>query len=200
MRQTASATGLPVFYSEQLITHTGSFGQQLTAAMNAVFQQGVDHLITIGNDCLELSVSHLKQAVSQLQKHPLVLGPDRRGGLYLIGLSRQIFQDAQWLEIPWQTNRVCGMVNRIFSSFSISWLPALADINGIADLYKYQSTDVRALCLVTYLLTLLSGQSGLLITRPIYRRSWTGLRIRSLRAPPATPSSPFHFHYQSTAQ
>jgi len=102
VKRLAHRTGYPVVVVEgrDQVGHT--FGQRLTHAFRKVFDQGYERVIALGNDCLNLRLSDLRQAVAALDSRPAVLGPDLDGGAYLIGLRRQAFRPGALEALPWQ--------------------------------------------------------------------------------------------------
>ena len=115
-----------------------TFGQKLTHAIAEVFARGYDEIVCVGNDCLELTVSHLQAAFAQLAEAPLVLGAARDGGIYLIGMRRSVLEPAlhALASCRWQASitladllhaaRVCAIATRVLSR--------RADIDTIRDL------------------------------------------------------------------
>lgn len=98
----ARQTNLPYFIISGKEQSGSSFGERLTHAIQSVFERGFQHVIAIGNDCLELTKQHLIDAEKALAKKAMVLGPTQNGGAYLIGLSKATFQKEQFEILPWQ--------------------------------------------------------------------------------------------------
>lgn len=98
-RHTAEATGLPLFTTDQQEGNT--FGERLTHAIQQVFDQGFERVITIGNDSPGLTAEHILQAANQLNHHELVLGPAKDGGTYLIGLHKGAFDQKTLSLLDW---------------------------------------------------------------------------------------------------
>ena len=132
--QTASASGLPLYtcYSNQ--QSTGNFGTRLADAMEAVFEQGFERVIVIGNDSPELTTALLQQACTSLLTHPIVLGPALDGGVYLIGLSKTAYNRALFVQLPWETPQVQAAWLTYAPNIEVVWLRPLSDIDGHSDL------------------------------------------------------------------
>lgn len=82
--------------------HGNSFGEKLENAVETLHGLGYTQIVIVGNDCPDLLATDIQQAFSELQKHQLVLGPDHRGGCYLIGFNTE---DRGRLRcIQWQRN------------------------------------------------------------------------------------------------
>lgn len=153
--KTATATGLPVLHSADLIQHRGSFGEQISGALQAVFDLGYGRVLVVGNDCPGLSPAVLLGAADALRDAPVVLGPDRRGGLYLLGLARDAFDQNQLAQLPWQTPALCRATRRAFADCTVTELPRLGDVNHLADLQAYHPADAGVGVFVGALLALL---------------------------------------------
>ncbi len=98
-RKTARATGLPLFTADH--QHGNTFGERLTHALQEVFDQGFERVITIGNDSPELTPEILLHAANALDHHELVLGPAKDGGTYLIGLHKYAFDQHALAKLNW---------------------------------------------------------------------------------------------------
>lgn len=181
-RLTAEATGLPVIHSTTLISHTGTFGNQLAGAVRATFALGYERVIVIGNDCPALTTVHLVQAAVALQTAPVVLGPDCRGGLYLLGLSRAAFDGVSLAALPWQTSQLAQAANRLYAGESVRLSARLSDVNSRGDLLHYQAITPDITLLIASLLAVESSKTA----RPVYAARPVGLSgsTRSLRGPP----------------
>jgi uncharacterized protein len=132
-----AATGLPYYLISSAQQKGTTFGERLHQALSQTFALGFEQVIVIGNDCPQLRVGDLHRAVGLLNQADTVLGPCRNGGIYLLGLSRQVFEKVGSLEqISWQT----PAVHRELTAFlqqgqtSVACLPTYADINTSADL------------------------------------------------------------------
>jgi len=63
-----------------------SFGQRLENAVNDLAAEGYDRVVIVGRDCPQLTSDHVSNAIQLLDSNQLVIGPDHRGGCWLIGL------------------------------------------------------------------------------------------------------------------
>ncbi len=82
----------------------GDLGERMAGAFEESFRTGSTATVIIGSDCPGLSPDVITAAFARLTETPVVLGPARDGGYYLIGLSRpmpELFRG-----IPWGTDRV----------------------------------------------------------------------------------------------
>jgi Uncharacterized protein conserved in bacteria (DUF2064) len=76
-----------------------SFGQRLENAVESLASQGYKEIAIVGRDCPDLELQDILSAFEALNRHALVLGPDHRGGCYLIGIhaaDRSRLRGVQW--------------------------------------------------------------------------------------------------------
>lgn len=74
-------------------------GRRLAAATGKAFVDGAGRVVVIGTDCPHLASSRIEEAFSRLAAAPVVLGPAKDGGYYLIGLrgpNPTLFDDIPW--------------------------------------------------------------------------------------------------------
>ncbi|MCB0637446.1 MAG: DUF2064 domain-containing protein [Lewinella sp.] len=136
LRAVLGRTGLPVIWLDELQQQGATFGQRLTNGMAMAFAQGYTSLLVVGNDCPQLQSHHLQRAAAALQVAPWVLGPDQRGGAYLIGVRREAFAPVAWLGLPWQTDGLLDALLGLAEEGETVLLPAESDLNAAADLLR----------------------------------------------------------------
>jgi uncharacterized protein len=141
-RSLAQASGLEVFWIDEPQQRGGSFGERLAGAFQQLFDQGYERVISIGNDCPELSVELLQQAVQRLEKNQPVLGPANDGGVYLIGMNRAQFDAGSFARLPWNTSRLGAALGQSLAAKvpKISYLVALHDIDDRPSLESFLET------------------------------------------------------------
>lgn len=74
-------------------------GARLAAATGMAFVDGADRVVAIGSDSPHLPTAFIEEAFARLSTAPLVLGPARDGGYYLVGLREpapSLFEDIPW--------------------------------------------------------------------------------------------------------
>lgn len=131
-RQQAAASGLPVQMWDASQQVGKTFAQRLTHALCSLQQEGWEHIIIIGDDCPELHHKQLTEAAYALQNGQPVLGPDKDGGAYLIGLSLINFNPNAFLALPWQTDQLLSALSAWLSlSGSLYSLSPQQDINTL---------------------------------------------------------------------
>jgi glycosyltransferase A (GT-A) superfamily protein (DUF2064 family) len=88
----------------------------LSHAIQSVLDRGYDKVIVLGNDSPGLHLNHLQEAFLELQDKSVVLGPDFKGGTYLMGFSK--FLLIRGFKIDWQTSKVFEQLRALYSSQS----------------------------------------------------------------------------------
>lgn len=112
-----------------------SFGERLHHAFSKVFSMGFSRVIAIGSDTPQLRSTHIRTAAQALKDKGMVLGPDHRGGVYLIGLDRDTFHQIRFDAIPWQTEKVIDALRSCRPDEEVL-LGYLHDLNTLDDLVK----------------------------------------------------------------
>ena len=108
-----------------------SFGERLQRAVTKLVVSGYRQIIVVGSDCPELQSSDISTAFEKLSNHHLVLGPDHRGGCYLIGFHAE---DSHKLRgIQWQENTDCAELQEVFGPEYTYLLSVKHDVDSIVD-------------------------------------------------------------------
>jgi len=108
-----------------------TFGARLEAAVEKLSQLGYDQIAIVGRDCPHLATSDVTEAFNRLGDHRLVLGPDHRGGCYLIALAtrnRHLLRG-----IRWKRNTDFAQFGDRIPSGKLSVLPVKQDLDSWAD-------------------------------------------------------------------
>ncbi len=110
-----------------------SFGQRLENAIESLARLGYQEIVIVGRDCPELGQSDIIQAFELLRQHRLVLGPDHRGGCYLIGIYAN---DREKLHgIRWQRNTDFRQILDRFGDQNICKLSVKLDLDSLSDVW-----------------------------------------------------------------
>lgn len=110
-----------------------SFGQRLQNAVETLARLGYEQIVIIGQDCPDLEPVDIRHSFALLDTHRLVLGPDHRGGCYLIGLHAR---DAERLNrVQWQRNTDFCQICARFVNESVFALPTKIDLDTIDDIW-----------------------------------------------------------------
>jgi glycosyltransferase A (GT-A) superfamily protein (DUF2064 family) len=156
-RKIAKSSCLPVFEVNELQQHGAGFGEKLANAIESVFDNGFRNVVVIGNDCPQLTVGIITNAAAELQHHDLVLGPDKSGGVYLIGLSKSLFNSKRFANAPWQTPHLLKGLDNAFSETTAYLLPALKDANSFVDLIQINALLPASCKLKALIISILAG-------------------------------------------
>lgn len=112
----------------------GDLGARLTFALDRGFTSGLNQIVVVGSDCPSVNQAKIRQTLTLLRSHDVVIGPAIDGGYYLIGLNRPcpfLFEN-----IPWSTDRVLETTRAIAAhhNLSVALLSPLSDIDCPEDL------------------------------------------------------------------
>jgi glycosyltransferase A (GT-A) superfamily protein (DUF2064 family) len=129
---TIHKTNLPYFISDETTQIGTTFGEKLSTAVQAVFDQGFENIIIVGNDTPGLTAQLIHDTDFSLGQNDLVLGPDYNGGAYLIGLSKGVFNKKMFANLSWKTSKVFQQL-KAFSEDQVVILKPLSDFNTISD-------------------------------------------------------------------
>jgi uncharacterized protein len=185
-----AATGLPYYLISSAEQKGHTFGERLYQALSQTFAQGYERVIVIGNDCPQLTVRDLHQAAGLLCQHDTVLGPSQNGGVYLLGLSKQVFEKAGSFEqIPWQTPEVHQELKAYFGQqqTTVACLSTYADINTPKDFRQARRKKWFRRSLRSWIVRLLNlpvprlRQPGFLLIPVLYQAA------NRFRGPPVFP-------------
>ncbi|KRP08912.1 MAG: hypothetical protein ABR95_12620 [Sphingobacteriales bacterium BACL12 MAG-120813-bin55] len=142
-RKVAAQSGLPVILHTTAHQEGPTFGLRLQRALQLAFDQGYENVIAIGSDCPQLKSHHLRKAAAMLEYHDVVGGPDYRGGVYLLGLSRAAFTQTDIAALPWQSAGLFAAIENSTPDRRAT-LPRLHDINSLADTFKLLRLPIRS--------------------------------------------------------
>ena len=129
-------TCLPFSISFDTSNDSDSFGSKLYKASKEVFSRGFEHIIIIGNDCPQLNPKKLSEAAKSIKNGKRVIGPDKRGGIYLLAISKNDLDQINFINLPWQTEILTDTLKSNFktSGKEFELLESLQDINFTFDL------------------------------------------------------------------
>ncbi len=117
-------------------------GARMGDAFSRRFDEGEDRVVVIGSDCPWLGAPHLHQAIDELERGEVVLGPADDGGYWLVAQRPpgvELFTD-----IPWSCPETLSQTRQRLEQLGVTWieLEELTDIDTIADLDRVL-TDPR---------------------------------------------------------
>jgi 2-phospho-L-lactate guanylyltransferase (CobY/MobA/RfbA family) len=168
-------------YTVHLQKYTGaSFGERLEDAVERLAMLGYRKIVIVGSDCPSLEAHDISRTFQLLEQKRLVLGPDHRGGCYLIGLHAE--DRAQLAGIRWHQNADFAELLRRYGEGSTAQLPVKIDLDTLEDLRLLaQSKNVWS-ALAATLLQLLDVVHC--ETKELSRRNTTRHQTLSWQLPP----------------
>lgn len=111
-----------------------NFGERLENAVARLQALGYSRIVIIGRDCPDLTMEDIRRAFRRLHSNQLVLGPDHRGGCYLIGLQAALADRLQG--IHWQQNKDLNQLRQRFAHGNVFLLPVKQDLDTLNDLKR----------------------------------------------------------------
>ena len=112
----------------------GSLGERMLNYFQQTLVEGNVKSVLIGSDTPRLSPHLIAEAFESLETHPVVLGPSRDGGYYLVGMSESVVDI--FTGVAWSTSLVFRQTVELLQQQKLSWheLPLQNDIDDIEDL------------------------------------------------------------------
>ena len=132
--ETIARTGLKLYRSDEASQRGATFGERLANAMEEIFALGEERLLVVGNDCPQTTASHLRSAAQKLEAGENVIGPDQRGGVWLIGLQRTDFDASAFANLAWETSQLYKQLVGIIPNHAKA--SSLSDLNTFDDLSR----------------------------------------------------------------
>jgi len=172
----------------------GGFRTRINATIETLADAGYEKIILVGSDCPSLSARDLDAAYASLQSRRAVIGPDHKGGMYLIGLR---VADRRLLEnLPWQRNRDFEALRGRFDPGEVALLPVKQDVDTTGDLELLARGDPRTraalAAIARRVLLAIAPLPGELrrAASGVCRRLWIRRMLRYLHAPPRAQTAP----------
>lgn len=120
---------LPGFVSH--VQRGATFAQRLEAATEELARLGYEKIVIVGSDCPALTSYDIATAFRRLAAERLVLGPDHRGGCYLIALRRS---DRNLLRgVRWNRDGDRTQLSGRVAADEVSFLSVKQDVDSWAD-------------------------------------------------------------------
>ena len=110
-----------------------SFADRLENAIESLVQLGYQEIVIVGRDCPEVEQSDIVEAFELLGQHRLVLGPDHRGGCYLIGIHAN--DRGKLHGIRWQRNTDFRQILNRFGNQDVCGLCVKIDLDSLSDVW-----------------------------------------------------------------
>lgn len=158
-----------------------SFAERLENAVETVTQLGYDRVVVIGRDCPQLERDDVAAAFARLGDHRLVLGPDHRGGCYLIGVRTR---DRHLLgNVRWRRNTDFAELRGRCPRGAVHALAVKHDLDSWADVVSLARAGGAAAQLAAFLIGVLTGLLRSL--ELVFDAAAQRLRVRWQMPPPA---------------
>ena len=108
-------------------------GKRMSDAFCRCFAKGVEEVVLIGSDCPTIEATHLLQAAEALEEYPVVLGPAKDGGYWLVAQrapGANLFSD-----VPWSDPDTLAMTRKRLENLGVEWgeLAILDDLDTAED-------------------------------------------------------------------
>lgn len=135
----AEASGVDVFWIDENKQRGDDFASRFTHAFEDLYAKGYANVLSIGNDCPELTIDRLKTAIAQLKQNKTVLGPAEDGGAYLLGFPKEHFDGFPFKELPWQQDDLYEeiLLHTKLNGTAYHCLDPLADIDSQKDVLAF---------------------------------------------------------------
>ncbi len=163
-------------------------GKNLGERMKTCFLDAVrmkfEHIILIGSDIPDISLSILQQAFRTLKTHDAVVGPARDGGYYLIGFRHDTFIPEVFAPLRWGGKTVLrSTLNRLNKKgCRVHLLPTWNDVDTLADAKALLQRNKSGKCTcpktIAYLNNAVKSEGRSLQLQPVTKR-----RFHMPRAP-----------------
>lgn len=185
-RKMASATGTDVVVIDEHSQKGRTFGERYTNAFQDLFDRGYSKVVSIGNDCPDLTAEILSAAIDRMQHNDLVVGPATDGGVYLLGLSQELFDAEAFLALPWLQESLFDALTHFeeWRNSAKHFLDPLSDIDNTVSLLKF-ALSTSDFILADFILSHLLVTSTFFIDRKTDIFSDIFSNYNVLRGPPS---------------
>jgi uncharacterized protein len=157
------------------------FGARFENAIETLARRGYEEVVAVGRDCPGLCARDIEQAFAELASNKLVLGPDHRGGCYLIAFRAN--DRALLRGVRWKRNTDCAELLRRGGTAGVFLLPVKHDLDSWTDLRHFARTGEALAHLAAFISRLSSlARIGFVDFVSIVSQR---MRIRQQMPPPA---------------
>jgi hypothetical protein len=157
------------------------FSARFENAIETIAQLGYDEVVAVGRDCPALRGVDIERAFAKLKSSKLVLGPDHRGGCYLIAFRSA--DRALLRAVRWKRNTDCAQLRQRGGAAHVVLLAVKHDLDSWSDLRIFAPADDALARLAAFLLGCVAtaGDRARLFVSVASRH----IRIRQQMPPPA---------------
>ena len=157
------------------------FAARLENAIEKINELGYDEIVVIGRDCPSLRQIDIENALAELESRKLVLGPDHRGGCYLIAFR---LRDRALLRgVRWRQHTDCAQLCDRCLPSELALLPLKHELDSWADIRLFARCGDPLARLAAFLLNAVGalGDAGTHFVDIALQR----VRVRHQIPPPA---------------
>lgn len=141
----AQKTTADIFLIDTYQQKGKSFGERITHAFESIYAKGYENVICIGNDCPDLELSELQNAIEITSNGKVILGPTIDGGAYLIGIPKAHFQKEKFQNIAWQSSQTYQqLLNLLQASAEVAQIETKIDLDCKDDLNRLANATTIA--------------------------------------------------------
>mgnify|MGYP005849575047 CR=1 FL=1 len=165
------------------------FGERLSNCLDDLAHAGHQSVILVGTDCPDLNDQDILKSYQALDAGGNALGPDDKGGVYLIALQ---LSDRNCLNnVNWCQNIDFAQLNRRLAHRTLSVLETRIDLDDTADLQRLVSTmqPARLIDQISRLLSRIAQRPVTAVTTDTAHfdaRLWIRRMLKYRDAPPIT--------------
>jgi len=137
-------TNLAQRFNSRFLMHRGrNIMQRVGNALKDGFLLGYEKITLVGNDIPFLSISDFNKSFRYITESSVVFGPAKDGGIYLVGLPRNIINSEITLDkLPWRSHDIMNDLISCFTSneYDAMLLREKEDLDNINDLANFIHT------------------------------------------------------------
>ena len=149
------SVGIPVYHIDETRQKGSNFFFLLKDSLSQVFKEGFDNVIAVGNDCPTLSAQDMINAQRALENGQSAIGKTQKGGIYLLGITKNQYTDVNFSAIEWGTKNVYNQLKKILTrSRTPIILKTKREVNRISDIVMSHFNELNELvkCLISLVL------------------------------------------------
>lgn len=139
----AEDSGLEVLWFDENHQRGETFAERYKNAIKSCFEAGYERVISIGNDSPDLTAATIQDAAEKLLTHTIVAGPAEDGGVYLLGLNKQAFKEAEFVNLPWQQDSLYEAILETATNQkqTVASLALLIDLDDVGCVSTYAAKN-----------------------------------------------------------
>jgi Uncharacterized protein conserved in bacteria (DUF2064) len=131
------------------------FATRLENAIARINELGYDEVVVIGRDCPTLRPIDIEHAFGKVESRKLVLGPDHRGGCYLIAFR---LRDRDLLcGVRWKRHTDCAQLRDRCRPSEVCFLPLKHELDSWADIRLFARCGDSLARLASFLVRVICG-------------------------------------------